>query len=223
MGQKRKKTVKEVKEVKTLKRSVETCAPLPLCPGDPENTGITVARSYGMTGNSVIGIDPGITGAIVVTDGKDLVYFPMPVIRNGKTTEISFAGVIDRLRDIENAFGKLQVALERAVPMAMGSKSAFNYGRGFQAILDAIAWCEFPFTLIEPQKWAKEMHEGISVDLRPKAKSVIAVKRLFPALVRLLPVKPKSKALQDGPIDALLIAGYWLRKAKPVKDEYDFW
>lgn len=171
---------------------------------------------------SVIGIDPGITGAIVVTNGLDLVSWPIPVIRNGKQTEIDFQELIVRLDEIEKAFGKLQAFLERAVPMAMGSKSAFSYGRGFQAILDALAVVEGAFTMVEPQVWTKEMHQGISQSLKPKARSLIAVRRLFPRLVGLLPVKPKSKVLLDGPVDALLIAGYGLRRVRP-EVETDFW
>ena len=55
------------------------------------------------------------------------------------------------------------------------------------------------------------MHEGLSTDLRPKAKSMMAVKRLYPHLVKILPTNTKG-ALQDGPIDALLIAGYGIRR-----------
>jgi hypothetical protein len=176
-------------------------------------------------GLSVLAIDPGITGAFVVTNGKDFMTWPMPVIRNGKETEIDFPGVIGVLREVEDAFNKLPVLLERAVPMAMGVRGAFNYGRGFQVILDALAWCEFSFTMVEPAKWTKEMHQGISVLLKPKARSLIAVRRLFPSLVKLLPTKPKG-GLKDGPIDALLIAGYGLRRLNlqtPEFSELDFW
>ncbi len=57
-------------------------------------------------------------------------------------------------------------------------------------------------------------------DLLPKAKSLIAVKRLFPKLVKQLPRDRKGNLL-DGPVDALLIAGYGLRRLRP-KDPDDF-
>lgn len=174
----------------------------------------------------VVAIDPGINGAIVVTDGKKLRQWPMPLAVNGKEKAVSFYGVRNMLSNIFRDYGVLHVYLERAVPMAMGSKGAFSYGRGFEALIIAIELHEAPLTLVEPAKWTKEMHEGISNDMRPKVKSLIAVKRLFPHLVASLPTKPKG-GLHDGPIDALLIAGYALRKLgpklAPIDDIGDFY
>jgi hypothetical protein len=170
----------------------------------------------------VLGIDPGINGAFVITDGKFLRSYPMPIVVNGKEKLIDFDGVWARLSAIKTAHGPIHVFLERAVPMAMGSKGAFTYGRGFEALIIALNLHKFPLTHVEPNRWTKEMHEGISADLKPKARSLIAVKRLYPHLVKSLPKKPKG-GLHDGPIDALLIAGYGLRKlgAKPLRDKYD--
>jgi len=162
----------------------------------------------------VIAIDPGISGAFVLTDGKTIETWPMPVIVTGKDKAIFFSGVFELLSTVQKKHGSLHVFLERAVPMAQGSKSAFNYGRGFEALVIAIELLKLPMTLIEPSKWTKEMHEGISADLKPKVRSLIAVKRLYPHLVKSLPKKPKG-GLHDGPIDALLIAGYALRKNAP--------
>jgi hypothetical protein len=93
----------------------------------------------------------------------------------------------------------------------MGTKGAFNYGRGFAAIEIVLQDGDFPYTLVEPQKWAKVMHAGIGKDLKPKAKSAIAVARLFPKLSKLCTFDKAGKP-HDGAIDALLIAGYGLRQ-----------
>lgn len=163
----------------------------------------------------VIGIDPGISGAIVVIDGKKLFKsYPMPLEKGAPPRSVSFQGLMDVFDEIRIAHGALHIFLERAVPMAMGSKGAFSYGRGFEAIVIAIKLHRLPVTMVEPAKWTREMHEGISSDLKPKARSLIAVQRLFPTLVSLLPQKPKG-GLHDGPIDALLIAGYGLRRLMP--------
>lgn len=158
----------------------------------------------------VIGIDPGVSGAIVITNGKDYFrHFPMPTETDGKDTRVSFAGLLSiaqQLREVD-----APVFVERALPMAQGMKQAFNYGRGFEALIIALVTSGLPYTLVEPQKWAKEMHEGISTDLKAKAKSLVAVKRLYPQLLCKLPIKSKG-GIHDGPIDALLIAGYGLRK-----------
>ena len=169
----------------------------------------------------VLGIDPGLSGAFVLTDGeKMLKAWEMPVSVFGKEKSIAYADVLQLLKPIAQ-LDNPHVYLERAIPMAMGSKGAFNYGRGFEAIVIALMTLRMPFTMVEPTKWAKEMHEGISADLKPKAKSLIAVKRLYPSLVGLLPSKPKG-GLKDGPVDALLIAGYGLRRLGKDQTEYDF-
>lgn len=158
----------------------------------------------------VLAIDPGQTGAFVYLDSKGYFDFElMPIIENGKDKDVDFEAVRNILKgflDVDAIF------LERAAPHAMGSKHAFNYGRGFAAIEIAVKLSEIPVVYVEPAKWTKVMHEGISNDLKPKAKSLIAVERLYKKLLPKIPRTPKSKALLDGVVDALLIAGYGLRK-----------
>ncbi len=170
-----------------------------------------------------LGVDPGISGAFVLTDGCTLRHWAMPIVASGKEKLIDFGKVFSLLVAIQKNEERdsVHVFLERAIPFAMSSKGAFTYGRGFEALVIALGLLKFPVTHVEPARWAKEMHEGISVDMKPKAKSLIAVRRLYPALVASLPTKPKG-GLHDGPIDALLIAGYGLRRlgvqAEPVGD-----
>lgn len=152
----------------------------------------------------ILGIDPGLSGAFAtVQNGKIFDLNLMPLINK----EIDFKGI-----GIILSFVKPDhVFLERAIPFAMGSKSAFNYGRGFAAVELAIGLSGIPVTYVEPGKWTKEMHEGISADMKPKAKSLIALGRLYPEW---LPQVPKSRTgkLHEGVVDALLIAGYGQRK-----------
>lgn len=178
--------------------------------------------------NLALGIDPGFAGAFVLTDGdRFMKVWPMPlVVIPGGDRTIDFDGVHELL-DAISMYDSVHIFLERAIPMAMGSKGAFNYGRGFAAIEIAIQLLELPTTYVEPAKWAKYMHEGLSTDLRPKAKSLMAVRRLYPRLVSVLPTNTKG-ALLDGPVDALLIAGYGIRRglvgrtSAPKRDEADF-
>lgn len=165
----------------------------------------------------VFGIDPGFTGALVRTNGVELQAWPMPIWGEGREKRIHFGKLID----IFDAHWQGEhIYLERPVSFGMSTNSAYSYGRGFEAIVIALELSEIPFTLIEPSKWTKEMHEGISVDLKPKVKSLIAAQRLFPQLVKMLPTKPKG-GFHDGFIDALLIAGYGLRRSKTtVSDDF---
>jgi hypothetical protein len=171
----------------------------------------------------ILAIDPGLSGAFVLFNGRTLKTWPMPITKNGKDKEIKFGDVVKILKEVKHKFGKFHVYLERAVSFGMGTKSAFNYGRGFAALEIAIEVEGCPVTYVEPGKWTKAMHEGISGDLKGKVKSLIAVKRLYPRLVGALPANTKGDLL-DGPVDALLIAGYALRsstvKKEPESDDF---
>lgn len=168
----------------------------------------------------VIGIDPGQKGAIALTNGVDFLrIFQMPLMHG--TKQIHFTVLRNLLKDHLGVMSN-PVILERAIPMAQGSKGAFTSGVGYERIVRAIdasglAWRDI--LVVEPSKWTKEMHQGISKDLKPKAKSLLAVKRLFPKLIRYLP-KDKKGDLMDGPVDALLIAGYGLRKLGSERENY---
>lgn len=163
----------------------------------------------------VIGIDPGFSGALVITNGQKAGLAKMPLLVNGKDREIDWRGLKQVLED----FGRMDkktlpfphIFLERAVSFGMGTKSAFNYGRGFGMIELVLQDCDYPYTLVEPQKWTKLMHAGVRKDLKPKAKSMIAARRLFPKILPFCTFDKKGKP-HDGAIDALLIAGYGLRQ-----------
>lgn len=173
-------------------------------------------KGLGANPFSVIGVDPGLAGAFVITDGAGFIeVHAMPVITEGKDKAVNFSMVNNLLGRIREKHGRIPVFLERAVSFGMGTKGAFNYGRGFEAVSIALSLHEYPLTLVEPGKWTKEMHEGSQADLKPKARSQIVVRRLFPQLVGKLPVRPRG-GLMEGPMDALLIAGYGLRRLNPL-------
>lgn len=158
----------------------------------------------------VIGIDPGLTGAIVVFDGHNFEAHNMPLVVNGKDRRVSFDGVHEVIYDAVEGVPGTHIFLERAMPMAMGAKHAFNYGRDFAALEIAIELIETPVIYVEPGKWSKVMHQGVDSRLKPKAKSLVALKRLYPKLYGQVPTNRNGK-LHEGIVDALLIAGYGLK------------
>lgn len=160
-------------------------------------------------GGFIMGVDPGLQGAFVALNPStgEFEYSLMPVTATDKQKEVRYIDVCELLMYYPNVD---HVFLERAMPMAMGSKHAFNYGRGFASIEIAIQITELPVTYVEPTKWCKEMHAGISNDLKAKAKSIIAINRLFPKLVKEIPTNKNGK-LHEGVVDALLIAHYGAR------------
>lgn len=165
----------------------------------------------------ILGIDPGLTGGFILLENKTMVFAPMPL----KNKEVFYFDVCELI----TSFAPEHIILERAMPLAMGARHAFNYGRGFAALEIAISISGLPVTYVEPQKWTKTMHEGISSDLKPKAKSLIAVERLFPQFLGMIP-KSKTGKLHEGAVDALLIAAWGQRQlqlAEPkqmTKDDF---
>ena len=155
-------------------------------------------------GNKILGIDPGLKGAIVLMDGgPKLVHWPMPHDTEGRVDWSAVHEIIDGVNPDH-------VFLERALAFGMGVKGAFNYGRDFKAIEIAIDLQQCPVTFVESHKWTKALHQGISNDLKPKVKSAMALKRLLPQLVAQVPVDKKGN-FDEGVLDAALIA-YWGRK-----------
>lgn len=157
---------------------------------------------------TIIGIDPGQSGAFVFLKNGEMTFDFMPLKGDG-TKDIDFM----KVQEILNRFRSrtpAHVFLERAVPFGMPTTSAFNYGRGFAALEIAIATAGVPVTYLEPAKWSKTMHEGIAKDLKPKAKSQIAVVRLFGQYLSQIP-QAKGGKYHEGVVDALLMAGYGLR------------
>lgn len=151
----------------------------------------------------ILAIDPGFTGAFVLKTGDEVTVWPMPVTIIGKDKEIDFLKVKRIIREADAD----QIFMEWALPFAMGTKQAFSYGRAYETLRIAVRLSCKPFTLVHPNVWTKEMHVGINKDMKPKPKSLIAIKRLFPKIAKALP-KDKKGNLLDGPIDAVLIAGY---------------
>jgi hypothetical protein len=157
----------------------------------------------------ILGIDPGQSGAFVFLDNGIPVWSRLMPLTTNKDIDFKEVRRIIAAADRENCD---HIILERAKPLAMGAKHAFNYGRGFAALELAIALDTIPVTYVEPEKWGKVIHEGISADLKPKAKSRIAFERLFK---RHLGFVPKSKVTakgggkyHEGILEALLIAAY---------------
>lgn len=150
----------------------------------------------------VWGVDPGLTGAFVFLEGSIMHFYKMPL---NALKEPDFHAVAEILSKHDG-----HVFLERAIPFAMPSGAAFNYGRGFMVLELAIKLSGLPVTYVEPAKWTKAMHQGISADLKPKNKSVIAVERLYPHFLGVIP-KAKTGKLNEGVVDALLIAGFGKR------------
>lgn len=157
--------------------------------------------------HTVMGIDPGKQGALVMTDKKQtyIKVYKMPLDKEGF---VSFGAV----QDILEAEMPEQIILERAKAMAMGSTHAFNYGRDFQTLVLCLQMNFFNYELVDPSVWHKQLLGDVDKDLKPKVRCEAALKRMYPKLYKQMPKAPRSGKLLDGPVDATLLAMYGFLK-----------
>lgn len=151
----------------------------------------------------VLGIDPGLTGAIACLNRHGYVVsaIDMPLTSSSKLRRPCGSGVQDALLRLTDGDPQRAFAyIERAQSMPK-QKGAFNYGVGFGVVLAVLEVLCVPFELVTPQAWKKAA--GLSSDKRA---SIHAANRLFPGtdLFRL--------AKHDGRAEAALIARHgWSR------------
>lgn len=175
------------------------------------------------------GIDPGKRGAIAVLDDSGAFVFlgTTPLVESGPKgrDEYDVPSIRDLFEPLHQAAGGLFVTVERigAMPVlfarkkkpgqevadfgAGGSIVNFNRGvtRGFEWLLVAM---RIPHLAVPPQTWQRVMHEGTPLG-DTKQRSILAAHALFPNVS--LRRTPRSKKLDDGCAEALLLAEYGRR------------
>jgi crossover junction endodeoxyribonuclease RuvC len=150
----------------------------------------------------VIGIDPGISGAISVFDWytKSLLeVYDMPTLEvdSGKTKKRHISAVT--LRDILEIYPDSHVVMEKVGAMpGQGVSSMFNFGRSAGIIEGVVAALRMSSTYVTPQQWTKAVGRAAGKDA-----SRMRAMELFPTRAELF-----KRAKDDGRADAALIA-YW--------------
>ena len=156
----------------------------------------------------IIGIDPGLTGALAVLTaaGEPVLCIDTPVltvIKNKKTRHepdrIAMAKALKTFVELRPT-DRFAVAIEKVNAMPeQGVTSVFSFGMGFGIWLGILASLELPTDLVHPARWKKVMMDGMG---KEKDASRIRAKELFGTSVDL------SLKKHHGRADALLIAEY---------------
>jgi crossover junction endodeoxyribonuclease RuvC len=151
----------------------------------------------------IIGIDPGITGAIAIIDDDGVSVVDTPTIEvqkggKGKMSKTEFlpSEMAEILR--EAGPGHIFIEAVHAMP-GQGVTSMFGFGVGYGVWLGIIAALNLPHTKVTPQAWKKEIMKGMP----DKDASRIRAQEMFPELTGLL-----ARKKDHGRADALLIAAY---------------
>ena len=152
----------------------------------------------------VIGIDPGLNGAIaVLQDNKVKEIFDVPVMPEGKKNkrQLNSAQLVKLLKDIISSNEEIVVIVENVSAMpGQGVTSMFNFGQTFGAIKGICAALGLPIFFVRPAKWKKHF------DLINSSKDASRTKaiEMYPSLSDQL-----SKKKDVNKSDAILIARFY--------------
>ena len=153
----------------------------------------------------IIGIDPGISGAICFFENgeiKDVI--DMPVMAEGKKNKKQINGsqifneISKRIKDHETV--NINVIIEQVSAMpGQGVTSMFNFGQSFGVIKGICAAMQLPIFFVRPAKWKKHF-DLINAQ---KDSSRTKVIEMCPKISSIL-----SKKKDANKADAILIANF---------------
>ena len=152
----------------------------------------------------IIGIDPGLSGAIAVLDNnKVLKIYDMPVMAEGKKNkrQLNSAQLVNIIKEnIENR-EEINVVVEQVNAMpGQGVTSMFNFGQTFGAIKGVCAALNLPIFFIRPSKWKKYFELINSSKDSSRTKAI----EMYPSIANQL---AKKKDVNKS--DAILIARFF--------------
>ena len=152
----------------------------------------------------VIGIDPGLSGAIAILEEKKVIgVFEMPVMAEGKKNkrQLNSAQLVNIIQDNLNNREEAIIVVEQVNAMpGQGVTSMFNFGQTFGAIKGVCAALKLPIYFVRPSKWKKHF-ELINAS---KDSSRTKVIEMYPSLSNQL---TKKKDVNKS--DAILIARFY--------------
>ena len=144
---------------------------------------------------AVIGIDPGLSGAIALVVGRELrAVLDMPTMPSGKTSEVD----LHAAREILSEFGPADLVVLEHVNGIQGSgaTSAFNFGAGWGGLRGLLVALDRPHQLVRPPRWTKDLAVGAD-----KAAHRRAAQGFYPEHAHLF-----ARVKDDGRADAALLA-----------------
>jgi crossover junction endodeoxyribonuclease RuvC len=138
----------------------------------------------------IIGIDPGLSGAIAVLENnKVLNIFDMPVMSEGKKNkrQLNSAHLVSLLKENMKFNEEVAVVVEQVNAMpGQGVTSMFNFGQTFGAIKGVCAALELPIFFVRPSKWkkyfelinsSKDASRTKAIEMYPKLSNQLAKKK----------------------------------------------
>ena len=110
----------------------------------------------------IIGIDPGISGAISIVENKKILeVYDTPTMIDGKKNkrQINSAQVTSIIKERLNNGKEVIVVVEQVNAMpGQGVTSMFNFGQSFGVIKGICAALSLPIYFVRPTKWKKHFN-----------------------------------------------------------------
>ena len=161
----------------------------------------------------VVGIDPGITGSVVVLHAESgelarAIRTPVLMDNTKKVYDLGLMREVLRAahRDAEKEKGTTIVGLEKVHSLPRdGRVGAFRFGMGYGMWQGLLSGLFLPYTEVTPQRWQGRMLAGYPRGTHTKTSAVTVAKNLFPTI----PIEHKA---DWGMADAALIAEYTRRE-----------
>ena len=152
----------------------------------------------------IIGIDPGLSGAIaVLKDNIVQELFDMPVMPEGKKNkrQLNSAQLVKIIKDNVDKNIETIIVVEQVNAMpGQGVTSMFNFGQTFGAIKGISAALGLPIFFVRPAKWKKHFELINSSKDASRTKAI----EMYPSISDQL-----SKKKDVNKSDAILIARFY--------------
>ena len=152
----------------------------------------------------IIGIDPGISGAISIIENKKILeVYDTPTMIDGKKNkkQINGAQVTAIIKERLNSGKDVVVVVEQVNAMpGQGVTSMFNFGQSFGVVKGICAALSLPIYFVRPAKWKKHFELINSSKDASRTKAI----EMYPSIAEKL-----SKKKDVNKSDAILIARYY--------------
>ncbi|MFA6726942.1 MAG: hypothetical protein WCS17_01855 [Prevotella sp.] len=164
---------------------------------------------------TIISIDPGAKGFISIREDDTIDYVSI--------IEVDRKGLAEIFRELKKKYSdnKNVIVVMEEVHAIYGSsaKATFSFGSTFGFLLGLIMANNFPFALVQPKEWQKEVWVNLDKVYRygdgkktidTKETSIAAAMRIFPN--EDLRRSQRCKTIDDNKADSLLIGEYARRR-----------
>ena len=151
----------------------------------------------------IIGIDPGLSGAIAVLDDlKIFDLFDMPIMPEGKKNknQLNSAQLVNIIKRHIHTNSTFVIVEQVSAMPGQGVTSMFNFGQTFGAIKGVCAALGLPIFFVRPSKWKKHFELINSSKDSSRTKAI----EMYPSLSNDL---ARKKDVNKS--DAILIARFY--------------